>query len=69
MFKLASNNIQDNRDMESSLIRFRPNRVCDVAKVWLQILQPWRDSSDFLNSVLDLDVSSKDKAMFDENGN
>ena len=35
MFKLASNNLQDNSDMQGSLIRFRPNRVCDIAKVWL----------------------------------
>ncbi len=35
MFKMASSNLQDNSDMQGSLIRFRPNRVCDIAKVWL----------------------------------
>ena len=35
MFKMASNNLQDNSDMQGSFIRFRPNRVCDIAKVWL----------------------------------
>ena len=35
MFKLTSTNLQDNSEMQGSWISFRPNRVCDVAKVWL----------------------------------
>ncbi len=68
MFKFASNNLQGTAADNSAWMHFRPNRVCDVAKVWLQILQPWRESSDFINCVQNLDLNPKDIALFDEKG-
>ena len=33
---------------------FRPNKVSDVAKLWLQIIQPWRSDNDFVTSLQEL---------------
>lgn len=45
---------------------FRPNKVSDIAKLWLQVMQPWRQNSDFLAMVQQLDQTTN---LFDEKGN
>lgn len=47
-------------------LHFRPNKVSDVAKLWLQVLQPWRQEQDFLRNVVELDQTT---TLVDEKGN
>ena len=59
MFRDAGRNLQAHNPNHQAPLTFRPNRVADVAKVWLQFLTPWRDSSDFLVTAQDLGKDSE----------
>jgi hypothetical protein len=47
-------------------LHFRPNRVADVAKVWLQMMQPWRETSDFLVTAQDLGKDASNLLITDK---
>ena len=40
--------------MSGEGVQYRPNKVSDVAKVWLQVMQPWSLSPDFITAAIAL---------------
>ena len=35
---------------------YRPNRITDVARVWLQLLRPWQPRSEFIDMAIILSL-------------
>ena len=63
MFREAGRNVQPHNPHREAIAQFRPNRVADVAKVWLHFLQPWRVASDFIVTALDLGKDAENQLM------